>query len=188
MRFLIDGYNLLYASGIVAAGPGEGSFRRSRLELLDFVADVLGEPDAARTTVVFDASQAPPGLPKEGRHRGIRVLFARDHADADELVGKLIAKATAPRRLTVVSSDHRLHRAARRRRATPVDSDQWFAEAERRLHAASPQTIRKPSPPTSEEEVAFWLEKFAATGEQDPLDPFPPDFMENLAEKDMEDE
>jgi hypothetical protein len=30
--------------------------------------------------------------------------------------------------LTVVSSDHRLHRAARRRKATPIDSEKWVAE------------------------------------------------------------
>ena len=82
----------------------------------------------ATATVVFDARQAPPGLPRELSHRGITVRFAAGYESADELIEQLIQRDSAPRRLVVVSSDHRLHRAARRRKAQAIDSDQWYEQ------------------------------------------------------------
>ena len=53
-----------------------------------------------------------------------------EYEDADSLIEELIQKNSTPKNLTVVSSDHRLHRAALRRKATPIDSDVWFDELE----------------------------------------------------------
>ena len=110
MSLVIDGYNLLEASGIVGGGRGPGGFERTRLALLDFLADSLDGRQLAGTVVVFDARAAPPGLPRQAEHRGIRVRFADRNSDADQEIERLIAEHTSPRRLTVVSSDHRLQR------------------------------------------------------------------------------
>jgi uncharacterized protein len=63
----------------------------------------------------------------------------------------------------VVSSDHRLHRAAKRRKATPIDGDQWFRELLRARHertsASSNETV-KPEGPFSPAEVDSWLAQF----------------------------
>ena len=123
MAILIDGYNLLYAAGIRAETAPPHTLERSRSALLNFVAAAVDPEELCRTTVVFDAANAPPGLPDRRSHRGILVLFARKHDTADALIEELIAAEDAPRRLTVVSSDHRIQRAARRRRATAIDSD-----------------------------------------------------------------
>jgi len=163
MSLLIDGYNLLNAVGIVGRGAGSTSLERSRLALLNFLAESLDPEEVARTTVVFDAGDAPPGLPRMFEHRRLCVRFARGYEDADALIKELIRAETAPRRLTVVSSDHRLHRAARRRRARAVDSDVWYAEViRRRLDRQHPtETLpAKPHVPLSEAEVAEWLEQF----------------------------
>jgi hypothetical protein len=163
MSLLIDGYNLLNSVGIVGRGAGVSSLERSRRALLNFLAESLDAEEAARTTVVFDATDAPRGLPRVLEHRGLTVRFAAGYADADSLIEELIRTDTAPRRLTVVSSDHRLQRAARRRRATAVDSDAWFAEiARRRLHAGEPKEPApvKPATRLCESEVAAWLDRF----------------------------
>ncbi len=76
---------------------------------------------------MFDAADAPPGLPRTLEHRGLTVRFAAKSGSADELIEELIRADSAPRRLMVVSSDHRLQRAARRRKATAIDSDVWYA-------------------------------------------------------------
>jgi predicted RNA-binding protein with PIN domain len=132
MALLIDGYNLLNATGI-GAGEGKGStLHRARLALLNFLARVLDPREAAHTTVVFDAQASPPGLPKVFVHHGLTVRFAARHVDADSLIEELILADTAPRRLTVVSSDHRVQRAARRRGARAVDSDVWYGQTARR--------------------------------------------------------
>lgn len=164
MSILIDGYNLLYASGILGRGRGPGFLERSRQALLNFLAESLDEKTLSRCTVVFDASDsAPKGLPRTIKHRGITVKYASGMPSADELIEELIQADTSPRKLIVVSSDHRLHRAAKRRKATPVDSDIWFRDTVRQRVARqqapdNPQS--KPPPPSSDVEIRFWLRTF----------------------------
>jgi len=165
MSLLIDGYNLMHAAGIIGRGAGPGGLERSRLALLNFIAESLDTAEVTQTTVVFDAANAPPGLPRTLVHRGLTVRFADKHESADELIEELIQLDSSPRRLIVVSSDHRLHRAARRRKATPIDSDIWHAQVvqkRRQRNQASPaQTARKPVSPLAESEVEFWLRQFS---------------------------
>lgn len=164
MSLIIDGYNLIHAANIVGRGRGPRSLERSRQALLDALTSSLEAPELARTTVVFDAQDAPPGLARTFEHRGLRVRFAARYADADSLIEELIRADSAPRSLTVVSSDHRLQRAARKRRAKAIDSDVWFAGliARRRrgnVEAAPPKAKRDPKlTPT---EVDYWLDQFA---------------------------
>ncbi|MFH1266762.1 MAG: NYN domain-containing protein [Planctomycetota bacterium] len=163
MSLLIDGYNLLAAVGIVGRGVGPGGLERSRRALLNFLAESLDLAEIARTTVVFDAADAPPGLPRVVEHRGLTVRFSAGYEDADTLIEELIRAESAPRRLTVVSSDHRLQRAARRRRARAVDSDVWYAQTVRQRRdrrQSSPTPPAKPHVPLLEEDVARWLEQF----------------------------
>jgi predicted RNA-binding protein with PIN domain len=196
MAIVIDGYNLLHASGILGRGVGPGSLERSRSALLNFLAESLDERQLAQTTVVFDARESPPGLPRSVRHRGIMVCFAESDSDADEVIERLIRADSSPRRLTVVSSDHRLHRAARRRNATPIDSERWYADVVRqridRLRRKSP--VSKPAGPPSESEVRFWLRQFgledsepreSASTEPPSDSPFPPGYAEDIGPDDV---
>ncbi len=59
MRYLIDGYNLMYAGGLLGKKLGPERFRKARLRFLNDLAATLGAIDAHQTTVVFDASDAP---------------------------------------------------------------------------------------------------------------------------------
>lgn len=159
MTILIDGYNLLNATGVEGTGGGT-ELERARRGLLEFLADALTADELAGTTIVFDASHAPPGLPREENYRGIVVLFAKDYAEADDLIEELIGCDHAPRKLFVISSDHRLHRAARRRRATPIDSEVWIAQLERR--SGKPRRLTPTGKPTaSPGETDSWLAEFA---------------------------
>lgn len=189
MVLIIDGYNLMHASGIFGRGQGPGGFERSRLALLNFVAESVDPPDLANTTVVFDARQAPPGLPRRLVHRDMTVMFAAGYESADELIEELVRAASAPRRLLVVSSDHRVQRAARRRRARWIDSDQWYVEMSRRRgakHAPASRASNKPIDPSAGE-VEFWLARFddeKGTGDEtiDGGDIFPAGYGEDVEE------
>ena len=128
VKLLIDGYNLLEAAGQFGSAAGFGTLESARLALLDFLVANLSVADARRTMVVFDAAAAPPGLPATIVHEGITVQFSRRKGTADDLIEELIETVADPRNLTVVSSDHRVQRAARRRRATPVDSETWVRQ------------------------------------------------------------
>jgi uncharacterized protein len=158
----IDGYNLMYAAGIVGGGKGKGGLERSRAALCRFVAESLNDAERAGTVVVFDAAGAPPGLPDTMHYAGVKVRFAKGYADADELLEELITADTAPRRSTVVSSDHRVQRAARRRKARAVDSDIWYETALRKRREGSTRAgdeAAKPTSVPSDAEVEFWLSR-----------------------------
>lgn len=161
MSLLIDGYNLMHAAGAFGRGDDAGTLRRARTELLHLLARWLPPDQLQQTTIVFDAAGAPPGLPRTMRHRGMTVRFAARHADADALLEELIAADHAPKRLTVVSSDHRVQRAARRRRARAVDSDAWCAEIARQAQQSSAAGPAKPATPLAPGEVQMWLREFA---------------------------
>jgi len=163
MALLIDGYNLLYATDIFPRADDPATLERARLALLDFLVAALPPKTLARTVVVFDAMQAPPGLPRELDHRGLAVRFARRGGTADDLLEELIAVEPDPRNLLVVSSDHRVQRAARQRGANFTDSQPWYAELAR--SASGPD-----SPATSVE-----------AKQTPPIEnPFPPGYADDL--------
>ncbi|MBP3959760.1 NYN domain-containing protein [Gemmata sp. G18] len=111
MTFLIDGYNLMHAVGLVSRATPSAHFERARTRFLDWLADgVKGR--AATLRVVFDAQDAPaPSL--EMTHRGVRVRFAYQRT-ADDVIEDLVAVEQKPHAVTVVSNDSRVREAARR--------------------------------------------------------------------------
>src|SRR5262249_26446922 len=112
--WIIDGYNLLYALGAMPERAGPGALENARQSLLGLLAGGFGD-EAGCVTVVFDAAQAPRGVPAACEYRGVQVRFAVQQEEADDLIELLIRQSSAPRRLTLVSDDRRLKEAARRR-------------------------------------------------------------------------
>jgi hypothetical protein len=196
MAYLIDGYNLLHVTGIFGRGRGPRGLERSRKALLNFLAASLAPSELSQTTIVFDAAGAPPGLPQSYRYEGMQVEFARDPGNADELLERLIAAHDTPRKLVVVSGDHRIQRAARRRRSKAVDSDRWWAKLclKRRVTDSATTKPQKPTAKPSSFEVDYWVEQFTETSEDsnpprkakphDELEsPFPPGYADDLLEE-----
>ncbi len=164
--FVIDGYNLLHAAGLAWKGYGPGGLERARLRLLHQLLVLLTPEEVERTTVVFDARPQSLWQPEQQRVdlHGLTVLFV---PDADSEIEQLIRKHSAPKQLRVVSGDHRLHRAARRRRAQPIDSEvflQWLhRRAARPTHTADrPDDSAHPkyTGQVSPKETAEWLATF----------------------------
>ncbi len=198
MPLLIDGYNLLHVSGVFGRGTALTELHRSREALLACLASSLEPAERSRTTIVFDAAGAPPGLPQSFSYEGINVQFARDPGNADELLERLIEAHDTPRKLVVVSGDHRVQRAARRRRATAIDSDRWWADLQtdrRRNETELPGPPQKPAGNPNVSEVDYWVGQFvdAAPAEQakppkiapadDFDDPFPPGYGDDLLDE-----
>ena len=172
IRILIDGYNFLHGAGIVADAPGPYSLEKSRRALIGFLTRVLTEDERRQTVVVFDAKEAPPNLPRRQKIGGVQVLFADRREDADTTIRRLVEQHHAPKNLVVVSSDHQVQRAARRRRAEYIDSDDWFRQQIRRQKGVEEAADEKPATPLDPRELRDWLEKF---GETLPPDSGPPD-------------
>lgn len=163
MAILIDGYNLLHAAGIIPRGIGAGTLERARQALLNWLVGALQPDQLADTTVVFDAAHPPSDLPRHVDHRGLTVLYSTGYENADAMLEELIRKAAVPKRLVVVSSDHRVQRAARRRRSIAVDSDKWYFELreQRNRPALESPLPTKPVAPPSADEVQHWLDEFS---------------------------
>lgn len=160
MTLIIDGYNLLHASGVFGSERGAGGFEASRRALLALLVDLLG-PARSDAIVVFDAAKAPDGLPARFVHEGMTVLFAREYPDADSLIEKLVTEDHAPGHLVVVSSDRRLQGAARRRRARAVACEEWLAaarSARAQRQAAGPAAEKPPAP--GPDGIDFWKDYF----------------------------
>ena len=158
MTLIIDGYNLLHASGVFGEDRGPRGFEQSRVALLDMLLDLLGD-QAASTIVVFDAARAPDGLPSRLTHGGIRVWFAREYPDADSLIEELVENDDAPSSLMVVSSDRRLQVAARRCRATAISSEEWLlTKRQERRDRRRPRDVKPPEP--SPADVEGWKKYF----------------------------
>lgn len=167
MALLIDGYNLLHATDLFGPGGAATGLQGSRDALLGFLSGILDERERAETTIVFDASDAPPGLPRTLDYAGMTVHFARRYADADTMIEELIADTREPRALLVVSSDHRVQRAARQRGAQYIDSDQWYTErlAARRPPVGNDSEAVKPVDDLTPDEVDYWTTKFSRPSE-----------------------
>jgi uncharacterized protein len=159
MRYLIDGYNLLHAMGLLCGKVGPHGLEKARLALLDRLAADHGD-GVANVTVVFDASRAPPGVAAEEEYNGIHIRFALG-GEADDVIEELIRQDTTPQQLTVVSDDHRLQQAGSRRRCSVSGCLDYLDERERR-HRRKPPTEAPAKPEhLSNEETQHWLHEFA---------------------------
>jgi predicted RNA-binding protein with PIN domain len=158
---LIDGYNLLHAAGLARSKYAPGELERRRARLLAKLKDLMDSEQLARTTIVFDARINPPPDRPEPPSGPVTVLFPPRHQEADDLVEELLSKHSAPHQVLVVSSDHRLHKAARRRGATPIDSETFLDQLEVDQHfgpsrpADQPQA-KQPDPADPFNDPAFW--------------------------------
>jgi predicted RNA-binding protein with PIN domain len=170
MLWLIDGYNLMHAAGAIGAKElGREAFRKKRRRFLNELASSLGLERARETTIVFDATSPPADFALETTYKGLTLVFALGDENADARIEHLIAQHSAPKSLTVVSSDRRVRQAASRRKAKALKSDDFLDLVDRwkgregtgRPRPSSPS----PSPPDrdqapSPEEAAHWLEAF----------------------------
>ena len=140
MDYIIDGYNLIFQCGLQTRSATDDMLRKARGRMIQEILAGVSKTVAQRITIVFDAAERP--LLAKGNSEtigGMKIFYADQYDDADSMIEHLIAKHSVPRKLTVVSSDHRLHKAALRRKAIPIDSDVWFDQMEARKLNGSPR-------------------------------------------------
>lgn len=158
---LVDGYNLLYEVGFGRRTYAPGEYESCRRQLLAELASRLSRPERERTIVVFDAIHAPSKLETRLSFDGISVLFPSGR-DADSQIESMIAAHSAPRQIRVVSSDHRLQRAARQRGCQFVDSGTFWKEApprEMEKEISPSEQAKYSSEGISPEEAQVWMQE-----------------------------
>jgi len=155
MPFIIDGHNLLHSTK--KTNP-EGE-PISDIALCRVVSSFLQATDQ-KGQIIFDGT-GPPEKQAFDYIQNLEVVFAGRGTDADSVIEDKIRINTAPRRLTIVSSDRRLVKAARSRRAETVKSEAFWEIVQKQLRRKAkfkePQQKRQG---LTEGETKQWLEFF----------------------------
>ncbi|MHC4541086.1 MAG: NYN domain-containing protein, partial [Planctomycetota bacterium] len=113
-----------------------------------------------KAEIIFDGT-GPPDKSGFDAIGNLEVLFAGLGTDADSVIEDKIKASTAPKGLTIVSSDRRLRQAARTRRAMAVKSDVFWTQLQKQLSRK-----KKPREPAakrqglSQSETEQWLDVF----------------------------
>ncbi|TVQ80001.1 MAG: hypothetical protein EA380_03745, partial [Phycisphaeraceae bacterium] len=90
--------------------------------------------------------------------------------EADALIEHIIERSSAPARLIVVSSDRRIQRAARRRRATALSSERFLALVVSNRGSDGQERSIRPNQ-LSGDEVHHWLAEFGLRSVPPEADP-----------------
>jgi predicted RNA-binding protein with PIN domain len=117
---LIDGNNLLFAAH--DADPDRPVGRGKLCELLGR----WGLRARQRIAVVFDGSAPPGGLAEQISGEQVEVAFSGAGVKADAVIAERIERDSGPRHLLVVSTDREVAKAARRRQAVAMRSDEFW--------------------------------------------------------------
>jgi uncharacterized protein len=159
MPLLVDTYNVIH---VWRNAPLEED-GRDVAALAELVA--RSRFGGEKATLVCDG--LPPGG-SEARHTysidGVTIRYAGAGNEADDVIERLIQRDTAPRRLTVASSDRRVQRAARRRGAVVLASPAFISVCNEDLAAsqdAAPNSEHaKATQELSDAQVDQWLKAF----------------------------
>jgi uncharacterized protein len=163
-RLIIDAFNVLHVTGALDpqyAGPGLA-------DLADLIA--TSRWGQIRSSLICDgpgvnARMKPPG--------NVEIIYAGAGKDADSLIESIVRASSAPRFLSVVSSDRRIQKAAKKRRAEVISSDAFLQrlnlDANRQSSSKpSPPRHLKPDGPIPSPEVKKWLSQFGIS-DSDPI-------------------
>lgn len=153
MALLVDCYNVLHtAMPASLAGLDEAG--------LCIALDRWAR--GGRVVVVCDGSVKPHG-PEASPAEGVELVYSGPGRSADDVIIAMIDADTAPRRLTVVSNDRTIQKAARRRRCRVMTCERLIgvlAAGSRGTSSAAKHGMNTPMGPLNEEEVERWLEHF----------------------------
>lgn len=160
---LVDAYNVLHhplahrelpgdagpaeLAALIAAGRHR---RRGAVLVCDGVPRGMGPMARRCAELRFQVEQA-------------EVIYAGPGRDADTLIERLIEAESAPRRMSVVSSDRRLQRAARRRRARVIPSGDFLRSLIGDLDRAKDRWLRPAfttEVPLSPSAIRYWKDLF----------------------------
>ncbi len=169
MPYLFDGYNLYHAMRKVSE---EFASLTPKMMSAVLSEDLKGMKE--KGIIVFDGRALRGDLESYKQMGPVTILYSGVKSDADTRIEELIKDNTAPKRLVVVSSDHRIKRAGRRRRAKILTSLEYIDALFYRLSRPAP--VREPKEKrlgVEQGQLDQWLDLFGIEKEDpsdDPMD------------------
>ena len=155
MPLLIDAYNVLHVVGVLP--PDLAGIDLEELAVLIAKSRFRGE----EAVLVCDGVNKPHQVDETGR---VHVRFAGAGVTADDLILRLVRGSSAPRRLTVVTSDREIVVNARRRRAAVISSEAFLETLASDRRGRSSGGTAPPSTSSSHvadrRQVEHWLRLF----------------------------
>ncbi len=154
MPVIIDGHNLLWSVQAAEECPSLSDIGLCRILARYFA--LTGE----KAEIIFDGT-GPPNKTEFNHIRHVDVSFSGRDTDCDTLIEERILASTAPRRLTVVSTDRRLRDAASARRAEAVKAEDFWEGVKKRI-SRQKTSSEPPGKRTglTESETELWLKIF----------------------------
>ncbi len=154
MPIIVDGYNLLWAVQKLQSDASVDDVSLCKIigEYLRLIGD-NGE-------IVFDGV-GPPDKSCFYNTNNMEIFFVGVGTDADTVIEDKIVVNSAPKRLTVVSSDKRIIIAARRRKAISIKSELFWSQVCKQLNRKK-GIVEPPAKRggLSETETDRWLDEF----------------------------
>lgn len=145
MRYIIDGYNLLFRLSLTEV---ERDLEVSRERILADLGSCLNEL-GLNASFVFDAHKQP-GLGERSHRQSLEICFTDEGETADEYILKEIARSKAPRQITVVTSDKRLAAHARGMSAATLSVEQFIQWIKKKTYPKRDKTPQKSTPPATQ--------------------------------------
>jgi predicted RNA-binding protein with PIN domain len=121
LHLVIDGYNLIRQSNSLAAAERR-DIQAGREALVDLLA-AYKRVKSYRITVVFDGAQAPLGMPRRDRCKGIEVCYSPPGVLADTVIKRMAANGKAG--TMVVTSDQDIIAHARSVGAATISAGEF---------------------------------------------------------------
>lgn len=155
MPIIIDGHNLLHTirktnEELQSISDIQLCRVISRyLKLIGEKAEIVFDGIGPKDKSVFDIISNP------------EVLFVGRATDADTVIEHKISLNTAPKRLTIVSSDRRLRKATRARKATILKSEAFWADLQKEFSRKKrPKEPSEKQQGLNDSETTQWMRFF----------------------------
>ena len=155
-KIIIDGYNMIHRVPELRAHL-EKSLECGRDELIRLLKTYLLNKKI-QITVVFDGTEAPPGLSSVQDYRSLKVVFSRYPFKADPLIISLIAREKAKRSLIVVSDDSEITQNPQSNQTLVLSTHAFYHRLISRQQACDIEN--KFDRELSQEELNEWLKIF----------------------------
>jgi len=152
---VVDTYNVLHVTGVLPPDL-------AGLDAPDLAELVAASRWGRHHAVLVCDGTKPRGM-RDAERGHVRVTYAGGGASADAHIERLLEDSSHPRRMTVVSNDRAVQRAARRRGAKVLGAEaflrQLVADAAAAPRRGRPAPRRDPGPLTPGQ-VEAWLRYF----------------------------
>jgi uncharacterized protein len=154
--FIIDGTNLLWATRDWPEGPQVATEEQLCQILNQYFADIHQQCE-----IVFDGTR-PADRNAFGGIFHLEIIHAGYDQEADDVIKGKVEADTAPKRLTIVSTDHEVRDAATGRKASVLRCEEFWEQVltHIRKKPKKKEPPQKRGGPITDSETDQWMDLF----------------------------